>query len=207
MSKVQAILADTFGQRIHGPPGGGPAPPPAKLPLYYNVSGAGSAQWNGQYMRRVSAVIFFFLFCVCCWCWCCAVAVAAGVEEHPRSPSPSSTRLGVVAVVVLLLTRQVPQRVASSVVIIIIIVVVVVVVVVLFVVVVVVVIIVVIIMISLSRPAPHQHKQAHGCAIRRVQVHHLRHLRPLRRGRHLAPGRHRHGPGLRRGCGTYGVDL
>jgi hypothetical protein len=51
VSKVQSILRDTFGQRVHGPPGKNPPPlPPAGVPSYYNVSGAGSAEWNGQYL-------------------------------------------------------------------------------------------------------------------------------------------------------------
>jgi hypothetical protein len=44
---VQNILTTVFSQRIHGPPGSGPVGP---TPQYYNVSGAGSADWNGQYV-------------------------------------------------------------------------------------------------------------------------------------------------------------
>ena len=45
---VQSILVATFGQRIHGPPGKKPPPKPDRA--YYNVSGAGSAAWNGHYV-------------------------------------------------------------------------------------------------------------------------------------------------------------
>ena len=42
VSTVQGILVETFKQQIHLP-----GPPPANPPLYYNVSGAGDAVWNG----------------------------------------------------------------------------------------------------------------------------------------------------------------
>ena len=50
VAAVQKILADTFRQRIHGPPGRAPHPPPPKGPAFYSVSGAGSAEWNGKYV-------------------------------------------------------------------------------------------------------------------------------------------------------------
>ncbi len=46
VTQVQEILNNTFGQRIHGPPGANPAPPGVQ---YYNVTGAGSAEFNGQF--------------------------------------------------------------------------------------------------------------------------------------------------------------
>ena len=56
MGKVQSILSSgTFRQRIHGPPGSTPKPPPpppGPSPLYYNISGAGSDEWNGHYVRQ-----------------------------------------------------------------------------------------------------------------------------------------------------------
>ena len=50
MSKVQATLTNVFKQSI-GPPS---PTPPADWPKYYNVSGAGSASWNGQYGQNGS---------------------------------------------------------------------------------------------------------------------------------------------------------
>ena len=47
VTKVQAILTTTLGQRIHGPPGKTPPAPPG--PKYYTVSGAGAKDWNGKY--------------------------------------------------------------------------------------------------------------------------------------------------------------
>ena len=46
VAKVQAILEGTFKQTIHVP-----SPPPAPTPVapYFDVSGAGSAVWNGRY--------------------------------------------------------------------------------------------------------------------------------------------------------------
>ena len=43
---VQGILTSKFSQRIHGPPF---APPPGPQPKYFNVSGAGSTAFNGQF--------------------------------------------------------------------------------------------------------------------------------------------------------------
>ena len=56
MGKVRAILrALANPQLVNGPPGKyvGPTPPPTPNahPLYFNVSGAGDAAWNGQYKR------------------------------------------------------------------------------------------------------------------------------------------------------------
>ena len=48
VGEVQAILTKSFGQRVHGPPHPRPPPAPHKEP-FYNVSGAGSAEWNGLY--------------------------------------------------------------------------------------------------------------------------------------------------------------
>eukprot|EP00051_Salpingoeca_urceolata_P031355 m.11319 g.11319 ORF g.11319 m.11319 type:complete len:647 (-) comp3972_c0_seq1:78-2018(-) len=48
VSKVQAILASTFQQRIHGPPFAPPSP--SSLPKYFDVHNAGSPAWNGRYM-------------------------------------------------------------------------------------------------------------------------------------------------------------
>eukprot|EP01047_Picozoa_sp_COSAG01_P024833 COSAG01_NODE_1549_length_9945_cov_568.576376_7_plen_165_part_00 len=48
VSVVQDILVSTFKQTIHQP---APPPPPGPMSQYYNVSGAGSAPWNGQYLR------------------------------------------------------------------------------------------------------------------------------------------------------------
>jgi hypothetical protein len=56
VSKIQSILTG-LGQRIHGPPGH-PSPPPTPhvaRPAYYNVTGAGSAAWNGQYKLSSSS--------------------------------------------------------------------------------------------------------------------------------------------------------
>ena len=52
VSKVQAILANTFKQIIHVP-----SPPPAPTPVapYFDVSGAGSAVWNGRYALGTDA--------------------------------------------------------------------------------------------------------------------------------------------------------
>ncbi len=50
VSTVQGILVETFKQQIHLP-----GPPPANPPLYYNVSGAGDAEWNGQYKIEKSS--------------------------------------------------------------------------------------------------------------------------------------------------------
>ena len=52
VAKLQALLSGmTPPQRIHGPPQHPTPPPtpPVKRALYFNVSGAGSAEWNGQY--------------------------------------------------------------------------------------------------------------------------------------------------------------
>jgi len=51
VSRVQTILNNTFQQRIHGPPGQNPPPKPGPTAIYYNVSGAGSPEWNGHYKR------------------------------------------------------------------------------------------------------------------------------------------------------------
>ena len=48
VSVVQDILVSQFKQIIHQP---APPPPPGPIAQYYNVSGAGSAQWDGQYLR------------------------------------------------------------------------------------------------------------------------------------------------------------
>eukprot|EP01052_Picozoa_sp_SAG31_P050289 SAG31_NODE_11409_length_1034_cov_1.281283_1_plen_151_part_00 len=48
VASVQSILTDKFNQIIHLP---GPPAPPGPSPPYYNVSGAGSIDWNGQYIR------------------------------------------------------------------------------------------------------------------------------------------------------------
>lgn len=47
VTAVQDVLLNKFHQRIHGPPGGPPPGPPG--PAYYNVSGAGSANFDGHY--------------------------------------------------------------------------------------------------------------------------------------------------------------
>lgn len=49
VTKVQTILTQTFKQAIHCC---APSPSPSPLPPYYNVTGAGSASWNGQYVRQ-----------------------------------------------------------------------------------------------------------------------------------------------------------
>ena len=49
VTQVQDILASRFQQQIHGPPDGPNPQPPTKVPEYYNVSGAGSDTWDGQY--------------------------------------------------------------------------------------------------------------------------------------------------------------
>ena len=53
VSKVQEILTGVFKQTIHvGTP---PAPPaPAHTPLYFNVTGAGSVDWNGQVQTGIN---------------------------------------------------------------------------------------------------------------------------------------------------------
>jgi hypothetical protein len=51
VSKVQAILSGVFGQTIHV----GGEPPSGPIPKYYNVTGAGGASWNGQYVHTGSA--------------------------------------------------------------------------------------------------------------------------------------------------------
>ena len=55
VSKVRAILVG-LGQRVNGPPQRTtPSPtPPVARPTYYNVSGAGSAAWNAQFVRSAS---------------------------------------------------------------------------------------------------------------------------------------------------------
>ena len=49
VTKVQNILTQQFDQALRW--GGPPVPPPAPkdVPKYYNVTGAGSADWDGQY--------------------------------------------------------------------------------------------------------------------------------------------------------------
>jgi hypothetical protein len=51
VAEVQNILTTEFHQLIHLPKPQPPTPAPADSPLYYNVSGAGLAEWNGQYAR------------------------------------------------------------------------------------------------------------------------------------------------------------
>jgi hypothetical protein len=51
VAEVQNILTTEFNQIIHLPKPQPPPPPPADCPQYYNVSGAGLANWNGQYKR------------------------------------------------------------------------------------------------------------------------------------------------------------
>lgn len=47
VTEVQRLLTEQFHQLIHME-----APvPPSEAPLYYNVTGAGSTTWNGQYKR------------------------------------------------------------------------------------------------------------------------------------------------------------
>lgn len=46
--RLQALLG-TFGQRVHGPPGKNPPPPSPPYASYYNVTGAGSSEWDGMY--------------------------------------------------------------------------------------------------------------------------------------------------------------
>ena len=46
---VQDVLSAVYGQRFHGPGSGPPTPPAPPAPLWYNVSGAGTREWNGQY--------------------------------------------------------------------------------------------------------------------------------------------------------------
>eukprot|EP00039_Didymoeca_costata_P000628 m.46563 g.46563 ORF g.46563 m.46563 type:complete len:674 (+) comp10386_c0_seq2:163-2184(+) len=57
VTEVQDILSNIFKQRVHGPPGSGPppGPPPAK---WYNVTGAGTAAWNGQYVPRSDGIFY-----------------------------------------------------------------------------------------------------------------------------------------------------
>jgi hypothetical protein len=55
MLQVQAILNTTFRQRLHGPPGQNPSPPSPPTAAYYIVSGAGSEEWNGQYLKVTGA--------------------------------------------------------------------------------------------------------------------------------------------------------
>ena len=53
VAEVQRILTGTFDQIVHVPlvPPPGPAPPaPSPGGRYYNVSGAGSAQFNGKFV-------------------------------------------------------------------------------------------------------------------------------------------------------------
>jgi hypothetical protein len=50
ISEVQRILTGTFDQVVHVPLAPPPPPPPRPGGRYYNVSGAGSAQLNGQYV-------------------------------------------------------------------------------------------------------------------------------------------------------------
>ena len=51
VAEVQNILTTEFNQIIPPPKPQPPPPPPADCPQYYNVSGAGLANWNGQYKR------------------------------------------------------------------------------------------------------------------------------------------------------------
>lgn len=55
VAKVQSILEATFDQQIHvtGPSPSPPAPV-GPVPRYYNVTGAGAADWNGQYVLEGS---------------------------------------------------------------------------------------------------------------------------------------------------------
>lgn len=55
VTAVQQILFRKFGQQIHGPPDGPVPHPPVPIPSYYNVTGAGSSDWNGQYRLETSA--------------------------------------------------------------------------------------------------------------------------------------------------------
>jgi hypothetical protein len=55
VTQVQAVLTSAqFKQLIHSPGAGPPGPPPGPAPQFYNVSGAGSPSWNGQYVRAGS---------------------------------------------------------------------------------------------------------------------------------------------------------
>eukprot|EP00041_Stephanoeca_diplocostata_P015761 m.302347 g.302347 ORF g.302347 m.302347 type:complete len:214 (+) comp20143_c1_seq16:1824-2465(+) len=50
ITAVQSVLQNVYGQRVHGPPGKNPPPPPAPLgPIKYEVQGAGTPKWNGDY--------------------------------------------------------------------------------------------------------------------------------------------------------------
>ena len=51
VSAVQDVLSSKYLQRVHGPPGLPPGPPPA---AYYLISGAGSAEWDGNFTRNVT---------------------------------------------------------------------------------------------------------------------------------------------------------
>lgn len=50
VSAVQDVLSTVYGQRFHGPGTGPPTPPAPPAPKWFNVSGAGSREWNGQYL-------------------------------------------------------------------------------------------------------------------------------------------------------------
>ena len=50
ISGVQRVLAEEYGQKIHGPSPTPPAPTPP-TPEWYEVSGAGSSEWNGRYVK------------------------------------------------------------------------------------------------------------------------------------------------------------
>ena len=54
VTKLQEILVGTFHQVIHVP---SPTPPPANLPSYYNVTSAGTTQWNGKYVHAASGAL------------------------------------------------------------------------------------------------------------------------------------------------------
>ena len=91
VAEVQRILTGTFDQIVHVPrtppsPPNPPHPPAPPRTPYYNVSGAGSTQFNGQFVR--SAVAGHFESATCKGCM---LYVYAGVwrlaTARPRAPN------------------------------------------------------------------------------------------------------------------------
>lgn len=58
VTKVQVLLQNKFNQIIHVPAPSPPPVPPAQVPAFYTVSGAGTAVWNGRYTRVKNTLTF-----------------------------------------------------------------------------------------------------------------------------------------------------
>ena len=78
VAEVQNILTTEFNQIIHLPKPQPPPPPPADCPQYYNVSGAGLANWNGQYKRDTRPHVELRYFSTAAECPACALYSNSG---------------------------------------------------------------------------------------------------------------------------------